>query len=561
MTGRQRALLRLCTGLFLLFVCTAHGNLESLDSTFTLQAARALWLRGDSGLRTSDQAPQWRAEAEAADYIAGCAAAGEHVYGKRGRNGLVYVWFPVGHVWLMVPCVAIGEGLGRMFPVVEERYRERTGPLYPQGMFVFAQAAVAMVLPALTGALSVLLLFCCATVLGAGTRDATITALSIAFATQFFALARETLSDGPGLCFLLGAMLPVLQASRGSPAPWSLLLGGLAAGAAVLTRYQHGVVVPVLLVALLLAARRQRRWSLPLWFLAGGLPCLLLLLGVNAARFGSPLDTGYPSAGSWFNYPLWFGLTKLLIAAGKGILWLSPLLWLGVPAACRRDSGVRLRWLAWTMLVIPLLMFGSTNGWQSGQCWGARYVTPGIVLFLLVVLAQAQPWRRWPRVFWALCAVGGLANLTSVVAPMRGHNQLAGQAVRAMYEQEFARGAITRADLDNLDPADHFFFLPRFSPLHAHWTYALRSATGGFEDAAGLPRNGVEHTIEPLFGVTSAAAGHGLAPVHWEDRGFRHLWFVFFGTLLGLPWWLLLLPVAAVAGWMALPALRRLSQE
>lgn len=552
---------RLWAGLFLLFLVTAHGNLESADSGVTLQAARALWLRGDSGLRTAEQGAEWEAEARVAAYVRTEAQRGVHVYGKVGAGDRVYVWFPIGHVWLMLPLVAAGEALQQAFPGVEARYRERAGPLYAYGEHVFDQALVAMTLPALFGATSVVLLWLLASAFGAARRDATIGATAIAFGTQFFPLARETLSDGPGLCFLLAALLAVVRADRGAATRLALVGGGFAAGAAVLTRYQHGVVVPVLGLALLFAARRQRRWSMLWWFALGGLPCLVLLLATNAARFHDAFDTGYPRFDTWFNYPVWFGVTKLLIAAGKGILWLSPLLWLALPLGVSRRNVPQLRWLAWTMFAIPMLMFGSTNGWQSGQCWGARYVTPGVVVLLAIVLPQARPWRSWPRTFSVLFALGVVANVTSVIAPTRGHNQLAGQAVRAMYRQELEAGRIGAADFRDLDAADHYFFLPRFSPLHANWTYARLSLAGAFEDEAQRARDGAAHTIEPMFGIAGDEPQDGRAPVHWEDRGFRHLWFVFWGALLGVPWWLLALPVAAAAGAVSWGSLRRLSRD
>ena len=134
-------------------------------------------------------------------------------------------------------------------------------------------------------------------------------------------------------------------------------------------------------------------------------------------------------------------------------------------------------------------------------------------------------------------------NLTSLVAPTRGETQLAGQAVLAMYDARHRRGEISEQDWASVqkDQADHFYFQPRFSPLHANWTYAWRSLTGGFEDAHGQPRDGAQFTIEPLFGITSEVPKYGEAPLRWEDRGFRHLWFRFWGDLLGAPWWLLLL--------------------
>ncbi len=555
-----RALLLGWVAAFAAFLTVAHGNLESPDSALTMHAARALLHRGDSGLRGSAQEPQWRSEAEIAAYVAQQRALGKHVYGKLGTNGLTYVWFPMGHVWLMVPAVAVGDRLHAAFPDVEERFRDATVHS-PQsrrfGEFVFAHAAVAMTLPALFAATSLLLLFLIAKALGAADRDALWSTAAVALGTQFFPLGRETLSDGPGLCFLLAALLAAVRAHAGEASARTLLLGGVAAGAAVLTRYPHGLLVPPLAVAILLAGRRSGRRADVVWFLLGGLPCLVLLCTVNHLRFGAVSDTGYPAFGSWFNYPTHLGLVKLLLAAGKGVLWFSPMLWLAVPALLRARCRLQLGWLAWTLFAIPMLMFGSTNGWQSGQCWGARYVTPGIVALCALVLPQTAPWRTHPRSFRCLLALGVFVAATSVLAPTRGHNQLAAQAVVAMYDRELAAGRITAEDRASVDAADHFFFLPRFSPLHAHWTYAWKSLRGDFEDAEGRPRDGSANTIEPLFGIAAAPGKEqeqGLAPVQWEDRVFRHLWWVFWGTLLGLPPLLLLAPVLALAvaaAWLA----------
>ena len=543
-TVAWRTLWQAWLGLFLLFVTLAHGNLETTDSAMTMHGARALWLRGDSGLLPSAQGAQWLAEGVIADEIARHEGEPAPRYGKKGRDGVRrYVWFPMGHLWLMLPCVAAGEALARTFPQVEERYRAVAGDNYLFGQFTFDQAAVALVLPAASGASIGVLLFLIALALGCDRRSAALCAAAVLLGSQCFALGRETLSDGPGLACLLGALLAVVRVHAGDLRRRTLWLGGVAAGMAVLTRYPHGLLVPPLALAVLLALRHRGRMGAFAWFALGGLPFAVLLCAVNHARYGSMSDTGYPPFTSWFNYPLWFGVSKLLIAAGKGILWLSPMLWLALPAAARRSRPLALRWLAWTLFAIPLVLFGMTNGWQSGQCWGARYVTPAVVAMLALVLPQSEPWRHRPRTFWALFAVGlGLA-VTSVVAPTRGAQQLAAQGVEAMYANRLAEGRITAADFASAkdDPADHFSFQPRFSPIHLHWHYAIRSATGGFEDDAGAPRQGAEFTIEPLFGIRSAEPAYGRAPSHWEDRGGRHLWFCFWGTLLGVSSWLLVL--------------------
>lgn len=135
------------------FVAVANGNLESVDSAMTMHAARALLLRSDSGLRPSAHGAESLAEGLIADEIVSHEAEPVPRYGKRGKNSeLRYVWFPMGHVWLLVPCVALGEVLNRAFPEIEARYREAAGDNYVFGMFVFDQMLVALLLPAASGA-------------------------------------------------------------------------------------------------------------------------------------------------------------------------------------------------------------------------------------------------------------------------------------------------------------------------------------------------------------------------------------------------------------------------
>ncbi|MGE3172833.1 MAG: hypothetical protein AB7O97_09405 [Planctomycetota bacterium] len=552
---------RLGLGCWLLLLCVAHGNLESIDSGFTMQGARALWTRGDSGLLLPGDGAATPGEGLAAAHIAGNSGQSFGMTGKDGRHQ--YVWFPMGHLWLMVPPVALGEHLQRAFPAIEARYKERAGPTYQRSELVLDQAMVALLLPSLFGATTILLLMAIARALGSTAREALGVAFAIAFTTQCFPLLRETLSDGPGLTLLLTGLWAAVRAGAGAARPGDLVLGGLAAGFAVLVRYQHAFPVVVLAVAVALAARRHRRWPWLWCFAAGGAPMAALLFTVNWLRFGNPMSTGYLPA-DWFDTMPWIGLPKILLAAGKGILWFSPLLWIAAWAALRRRERPPFAhgWLAWTLLWVPLLMFASTNGWQSGQCWGVRYVTGGVVAFQVLVLPQLRPWRRWPRAFAALLVLGALVNVTSLVAPTRGYAQLADQGVRAQFEQAFAAGEVSAADLAAVraDSAGMYFVLPRFSPLHANWSYARQVLAGAFEDEHQRPVHGAAHTIEPLFSVTSADPQLGLAPIWWEDRGFRWWWWVMWGELLGLPGWLLLLPPLVAGGALVRAGWRRLSR-
>ncbi len=412
----------------------------------------------------------------------------------------------------------------------------RAGPVgttsLVQGTPLWTQGLVSLVLPPACAASLLLLLFALARRLGADGRAALHAALAIGLGTQAFAFGRETLSDGPGLVLLLAATLTVVTVQRGAGSAAMAFVGGLAGGAAVLLRYQNAALLAAVGLVLVLAVWRQRRWPLLATFTLGVLPAAALLLATNHARFGDAFDTGYPKAAAWLDQPLWLGIGKQMFAAGRGVAWLSPLVWLALPLALRARDGGRLRWLGWALFLFPLCFFGLARGWQGGQCWGARYVTHGLVLLLALTLPVAQPWRRWPRAWLALLLLGLFANATAVVAPVRGVIQLADQAYRA-----------NGGTGDHADPVS---WQPRYTPLLANWRYALASCSGAFEDAEQRPQQVAPTAIERVFATAPTNEMQAQPPLRWEDRGGRHLFVVMWGELLGLPWWLLCLPFVAV---------------
>ncbi len=555
-TGRAwwRTLLLGWLAAFATFVCTAHGSLETADSGFTLLAARGLWQRGDSALRAADDGALTIGEAAAAAYI-----RDGHGNGKVGVDGRPYVWFPMGHVFLLVPVAALADSLPAASAAADRALREAVAPgaseaqLASQIAYVYGQPAlmqglVAFAVPPLCGAALFVLLLQIARALGANGRDAAIAAVLLVFTTQAFALGRESLSDGPGLAFLLGLLLVTVRVHTGvgGARPGELVLGGVAAGCAVLLRYQAALLVLPCVVALALALHRRGQLRRLGWLVLGGLPFLGVMLSVDQARFGNPLDTGYPKYDDWFDAPIWVGLPKLLLGAGRGALWLSPILWLVLPLAATR-RGLVLRWLGWVVFAIPMLMFAKARGWQGGQCWGARYVTPGIVVLAAIALPQLRPWRQWPRWTAALALFGAFACLTSVVAPTRGYDQLAGQAVAAAADAELAAGRLSPEQRLRIDHADVASWQPRYSALLANWRYAFASRVGGFEDARGQPLDGSERTIEAVFGIVARTPEQAWAPRQWADRRGRHLWWRYWGDLSGLAGGWLVAPFAALA--------------
>jgi hypothetical protein len=160
-------------------------------------------------------------------------------------------------------------------------------------------------------------------------------------------------------------------------------------------------------------------------------------------------------------------------------------------------------------------------------------VTHGLVALLAIVLPQARPWRLWPRTWWLCVALGVAVAATSIVAPVRGVQQLANQAA-------WAEGLVPERG----DAVDPISWRPGYTPLVANWRYAFASHVGGFEAAAGGARHEAQAT-EVVFGVAGRTTLQQRAPVRWEDRCGRHLWWRFWGDLFGVPGLVLLLPVLA----------------
>ncbi|MEC7725709.1 MAG: glycosyltransferase family 39 protein [Planctomycetota bacterium] len=552
----MRATLLAWFGTFMLFVCVAHGNFETTDAGFTMHAARALWHRGDSALLTASEGGDHIGEQQGAAFIKRQEAAGQRKCGKIGANGHAYVWFPMGHVFLLAPFVPLGELAGAWLADADARFQQKVAPFaqsFVEGSPVAMQAVMSMLVPTLCIATSLLLLYRIARELTGNGRDAVWAALTIGLASQAFSVGREQLSDGPGLMLLLAALLPIVRLHQGRAGRWTAAWAGAMSGCAVLVRYQTAITVILFAAIVASGCRRRGSWRDLAAFALGGAPLLLLFLGTNYLRYSDPLETGYPAIGEWFQADFTAGLAKIFFAAGRGVMWCSPVLWIALPLAASRRHKVEMRWLAWALFLIPVAIFSTALGWQGGQAWAIRYVTPGVVALCALVLPHAAPWRHSPRRFWAVFAIGCLVSLTSVVAPVRGPIQLMSQALRADEQRAVAAGALDPG-ARTVDTADVGGWRLRYSPLLRNWAYASRVGP----DAPGA---GAASMIEAVYGVEAVTPEQARAPSHWADRGGRHLWWRFWGDLYDISGLLLVLPALLIGGLCAWLGWRRLAAE
>ncbi len=217
------------------------------------------------------------------------------------------------------------------------------------------------------------------------------------YANQFFGEPISAL--GLLLCFYGG--LVWLQRGR----LWAALVSGVGAGIALATVTAHApLIVSLALYGLgtpwLIWWRRRAAGALQPDFarwLRGALafvaPLLIagaLLLAYNAARFGSPFDTGYHfDQGEGFSTPLLTGLWGLLGSPYRGVFWFTPLFVAAVaawPAFWLRHRAEAIVTAA--MSVILVVMYSMWWMWWAGFAWGPRFLVP-LTPFWVLWLA---PW-------------------------------------------------------------------------------------------------------------------------------------------------------------------------
>jgi hypothetical protein len=127
--------------------------------------------------------------------------------------------------------------------------------------------------------------------------------------------------------------------------------------------------------------------------LVGG---IALLAAYNSARFGSPLNFGYPEGN--LSVPFFTGLHAMFLSPGRSLFVYSPILLLAIPGAWTFFK--RERWLTISCLFVILSYAAIVASWGPlgwGLSWGMRLMTPTVpVLGFLAAPVVDYAWRnKW----------------------------------------------------------------------------------------------------------------------------------------------------------------------
>ena len=404
---RRRPDTRTAVWLFLLlfgfYALWAGGHTYSSDEEGAYQQARAL-MHGTYALEISPENAPITAL-------------------RSGRDGLPAAVGGIGQSAAGVPLLALGRLVSTAAPTEQQDVVERLFTGFTNSWIT---------------ALIVVLIFLIAREVGAGRRSAVLLALVYGVGTMAWPHAKTLLFSEPLAALLIcaGVLYAIRTTTRGTM-PWALL-SGLAISASMLARISTApfliiVAAYVLAIPLIRAGIKTKaawRQMVPRTLLLGiGLAIpVVLLLAVNAWRYGSASDTGYGAV------PLDFspveGLYGLILSPGKGLLWYAPVLLVAIvalPFAFRRKPAEVSLFLL--IILANLAIFARFFQWHGEQAWGPRYmqtVLPMVVLIVAPVLVPGCA-RWWRRGLVIAGGIGAIVGFLGSVIYFNAYFAFAGQ--------------------------------------------------------------------------------------------------------------------------------------
>jgi hypothetical protein len=340
-----------------------------------------------------------------------------HSYFDALGGGYAFVEAPDGH---LSPVFPIGTAL-LTYPLYAAMYALDPPGDITSPRFELRRARDEKRVAATIAALSAVLLYLCARLLGTPLQAGVVTAL-FAFGTDTWMTSSQALwQHGPVSLVTLGLIYALLRAARAAPgrgrAGW-LVLAGACAG-----------FLPVIRPTALLfslaggayALATFRRASVPFWIAAAG--AVAPGIGWNLAVF-HVLSGGYA-----VNLPAYdfapadvaVAFAGLLVSPSRGLLVFTPLVVFAVVGAVRaaRAGGAEARLLLVMAgaCVALTVNYACTLIWEGGACYGPRFLTdvmgPAALLWVYVV-------PRAPRAFAAGTAVFALVAAYSVAVQAAG---------------------------------------------------------------------------------------------------------------------------------------------
>ena len=371
------------------YVATAGGSLSSSDGVMTYEVTKSIVTEGS--VAASFDVFSWEPH--------------------RGVDGRFYSPFGIGQSIFNIPFYLVGRTARQVLGITLGK---------PDSI---EKAAVAMS-SAVAAAGAVWVVFLFAFRISGQIGAATLTALTLAFATLLWPYAK----------FGFNAPLTAWCLTGGAYATWlglrtegnweieksgnreigtapnfpitrlpnyQILWGGLWFACAFLTRHEMALAGVAALVWVNFESRGRPRVLLQrlAWLGTPLAVALGLWLWHNAARFGDPLNTG--NAGDpviRFDSPILAGMYGLLLSPGRSLFIYTPIAIAGLASLSeliRRDRS--LTWFITALLGTFLILYAALPNWEGSRGYGPRYLVPLVPLMVLPLACLYATARRWRR--------------------------------------------------------------------------------------------------------------------------------------------------------------------
>ncbi len=345
--------------LFCIYVLSNSGRLHIVDEASLFSVTESLALRG----QVDTNAIAWTQWVNSPGEVLGAFGPDGEVYSKKGP----------APAFLAVPWYL----LLRVLTLLDVQVGMLQGTLLWNG-FVTAATAV--------------LLWLTGVRLGYRDRTGLLLALLFGLATIAWPYARLFFGEPLSAFALLLCFSGILHWQRSGRPQW-MLAAGVGAALAVATVTAHAVLVAILMVYAGVAFWLRRRDGLGKLAIAAGAllaPLLVagaLLLAYNAARFGSPWNTGYHfDTGEGFTTPIWEGFWGLILSPYRSVFLHTPLFLACLAAFVPFARRHRLEAAVIGALSLALVgLYSMWWMWWGGYAWGPRFLVPLTPLWVLAL--------------------------------------------------------------------------------------------------------------------------------------------------------------------------------
>lgn len=300
--------------------------------------------------------------------------------------------------------------VGGWLPSPLSQLPSRHDPENPRLLYV-------MLVPAWTGAATVVLLYLVLRTLEVSTFSALTTSVVLGTGTTHWKYSSVLFSHAPSAFLVVLSIYIATRLARDSKLRrgWILTLG-FVVGLAVLVEYSNSILVAAMGLYILLSRHSlSDRVKGLLWFGLGGLLPAGFLAYYNTVNFGGPFSlsydyaVNYPWAGQvteTFNFPVLRGLRAMLIwgegggwcnptCFNQGLFLLSPALLLsvlGLEAYVRRSR--RISFLTLGLFVTYLLLFSKHRTFHGFTADG-RYLVPFLALWCIPLAFWLEKVTAW----------------------------------------------------------------------------------------------------------------------------------------------------------------------